>query len=248
MSATDLITQNSINRSDLAGTLFSGKSMIASDKIALLYIKDGGLFGGEAEQGSDMIITTDIFAACAAKIKELQATPGITEDGKRFVLTFSNITLYKTIRSEEYPKATTNRVIASVYDCFNGKVKNILTAKIATADFMEKLREMKSIVEADDYLVSFNKDGFLSIGSANNRSGAEGQEIVDAEIILPEGSTQIAFSAKFSFIHLELLGKLFGNTDKISLIVKIESNKATISFIAATTEDRCYVFVPKAQV
>ena len=244
MTYTDAITQNISNRGDLAGTLFTEGGMLASDKISALYIKDSFMFNNEPHQ--DMVLTTDLFAACASKIKQATAIPAVTVDGTRFVLLFDNIMLCKSIRTDVFPKDGIKRSVTRSQEAAEGKVPNV-SAKISVSDFSNKLKEMRSIVEAEDYVIEYQTSGQVLIKSANASQGTGGEELVDAEVVF-NGIAASSMSAKFSFLHLDLISRLFSDKETILLISKIEnvSKKPVLGNMAILDADRCYVFLPKS--
>jgi len=248
MSNSDAVTKNIINRADLAGTMFTAGGMLASDKISALHIKNSNLF--ENAEHQDMIITTDLFAACASKIKQANAMPAITTDGKRFVLLFDNIVLCKSIRTEKFPIVGIRTAISKSQEALDGKVPNI-TAKISVSDFNNKLKEIRSIVESEEYILELNPT-HISIKSSNSQQGTGGEEIVDAEVKF-SGIEIPSIASKFSFVHLELIGKLYSAKEDIVLIARIEGiegigKKPVISSIAIMGEEQSFVFLPKSSV
>jgi hypothetical protein len=246
MAYTDYITQNIVNRGDLAGTLFSEGGMLASDKVSALQIKNSGLFA--SADHPDMIITTDLFAACASKIKQPTAMPAFTLDGKRFALLFDNITLCKSVRTEQFPKEGIRKSIARSQEAAAGQAPCV-TALVSVVDFANKLKEIRSIVEADDYIIEYQSTGQLLIKNANSQQGTGGEELVDAEIKFNNIVTN-SLAAKFSFTHLELIGRLFAKQDKILLLSRIDNvtKKPILASMAIMGDDHSYVFIPKASV
>lgn len=244
MEDVNYITANAQNISTLSGSLFCGKTVMASDRISALYINDGALIN--SDDAVDRIMCTDLFAACLSRVEDAEAMPGLTEDGTRFVLKIGNTTIYKTLSAETFPKESLLKSVNGVTN--NSTTTRIVSATIKLNEFMDKLRELHAIVEAEDYHISYNRNGSLVIGNSNVRSGADGRSVVDAQITMPEDCAVDTIEAKFSYTHLELIGKLFRGTEEIKLFSgQAKQNKAnTIGYIAVASAEKMYFFTPKA--
>lgn len=242
------ITANSANLGDMAGTLFTGSSLLSTDRISVLHIGDGGVLTAE-DQVQDLTMVTDLFAACLPKTSETEAVPGFTADGKRFVLCFGNMLLFKTLRVEGFPKDRVVKGLKRIAESAEGHSSHpIVRAKIQVAEYKERLNELRAIVEAEDYVLHYAPGGeqMIQLSNSNLKSGADGCVSVQATVMVPEGLGDCA--AKFSFLHLEMLGTIFGDCAEVELFSEMEGEpgKRQMRYIAVKAADRTYFAVPKA--
>lgn len=212
-SNSGLITTQSVHINEMIGTLFSTHMMLSSDRMSALYIKDNCLFPKGVDQ--DMVMGTDLFSAVLPKIKETSAFVGYTTDGKQLCLQIGNITLGKRCLANNFPKEQLLQAIQGVENMPEAaQIKAVVNLK----DFIDKLHEIKEIVEAEDYVITVRKDSTVSIEQNNKKNiGAEGIVYVDATTVLPEDCGE-ALGAKFSFIHLDMLGKIFAKEKEVEII------------------------------
>jgi len=239
---TDLITANATNITELSGTLFTKNLMLASDRLSALYIENGGLFAGVALK-EDIVITTDLFSTCLTKTKETDAFIGFTEDSQSVVLKFGNITLTKRILTSNFPKENMMGYVSKVR---KGIERGRIKATVNLKEFMEKLHEVKEIVEAENYHVKFQRDGTISIESSSVKSGADGTVHINATVNLSEELGDV-IGGKFSFLHLELFGKLFSGENTIELYSSVATQEQThvLQYLAVVTGGKMFFCTPK---
>lgn len=240
---TDLITAQSVNITELAGTLFTGNNMAASDRLSALYIENGGMLAGAPDNIADIIITTDLFAACLSKTKEENAVIGFTDDKQSVVMKLGNITLAKRLLTSKFPK---KQILASVNNIKKGIEKGGLKATISLKEFMDKLHEVREIVEADDYIIKFKRDGTLSIENSNVKSGAEGMVVIDATVTMSQEAGD-EIGSKFAYIHLDMLGKLFSGEDNVELHSSMGAvdGVQVLRYLAVKTDGKVFFCTPK---
>lgn len=254
LAATSEITSLSSNFSDSAGILITPKALLATDRACALAIFDHGLFTEADTQSAtypgDMILIPDLFAACAAKIDtEEEAYIGVSTDFRRFVLRFSNIILMKALRTDSFPKVKIQRAIEEVYNN-DERVENMVYMNINPKEFMDKLKDLRSIVEAEEYFITLTKDGTLQLSNSNNKNGTEGSVVVEGTPLgFPVNIPEDSIGAKFAYAHLDTIGTLFQGLEKItvSCVVKGTTKAPTIQYAAVRTDDRCLIILPRAQ-
>jgi hypothetical protein len=242
MADSDCITTNSTVAA-MSGSLFSGTAIMSSDRISGLFIHAGGVFGEGVE---DIMLCPDLFSACLAKTKVKEAEPGFTAQRDRFVLKFDNVTLYKSILTEKFPKESLMQIVDNVKQAYEGKLTiPVIKAVINLDDFKVKLKELRSIVESNEYFLSYNRDNCLHIKSHNIKGGTDGEAIIDAQVTMPDGIGD-TISALFTHTHLELIGKLFPAGSDITLIstLNTKAKSVAIRYAAVYTEEKSYFFVP----
>lgn len=211
---TDMVTSNSDgSQMVLSGTLFYSNSAICTDRISGLYIENFGLF---PEGFEDVVFPTDLFLSGVSKTAEDTFLMGKTLDNRRIVIKFGNVTLYKSLISDKFPKRQVEKAVATAKKTINEKSCKAL---ISLKEFSDKLKEIREVVEADEYNIVFNKKGEVSIESANNKHMAKGELYIDAEVTLPDNIESTY--GKFIFTHLDMLQKIFKGEDKITLSTKI---------------------------
>ena len=237
---SNLITENSTDITELAGTLLTGDKLISSDRISVLYIEHGGLF---CDEHNDMVIPADLFSACLSKTTEKEATIGITEGRNSVALQIGNITLTKCLMTSKYPK---KQLYGHIDNTSKDIDESVVRATISLKEFMEKLHEIREIVEADDYYLKFLKDGSVSIENNNTKGGAEGTVYVDATVVMSDELGE-EISGKFSYTHLDLFGKLFSGEENIELHSSIGNQGTTkvLRFLAVKTQGRMFFCTPK---
>ena len=237
-----LITERVDTLEDLSGTLFTGNDIIASDKVSAIYIKEAGLFKGAAEM-DDIVVDTDLFSACLSKTSEKEAIPGFTTDGQRLVLKFGNNTLYKTMLSSNFPKTTLINKINSTINEKESSVKAVIPLK----EFMEKLKEIRNIVESDEYLLTYNgKEGSLTINNNNEKIGTQGKVSMDVEITLPENSSNTV-CANFTYTHLEMFGKIFEGSETIEVFSSMvtQGDLIVLRYLAVLDGHKLFFCTPR---
>ena len=236
------ITDNS-KTSALSGSLFSGTAIMSSDRISGLYIQSGGLFG---EGVQDLMMCPDLFATCLAKTKVAQAEPGLTPDGRRFVLKFDNITLYKTLLTEKFPKESLLNLLDNLKLAAAGTANiPIVQAVVNIDDFKVKLKELHNIVEAEEYYLSYNRDNCLRIHASNVKGGTDGEATVGAAVTIP-AELDGTISGLFTYTHLDLIGRLFPAGTEVRLLstLNLKGKKPGLRYLAVHTEEKSYFFVP----
>jgi len=243
------ITENAQNSAVFSSSLFSGTTVMSSDRNSILNIEHGGLFG---EGLPDLMMAPDLFASCLTKVQAEEAEPGFTADSKRFVLKFDNITLYKTLTVEKFPKVTFQDHVSKIRQAAKSELATttVLKAEVNLLDLKTKLKEIHSIVEADKYHLTYLKSGAVKISNHNIKGGAEGTATVDARLtVSPE--TPDGLSAIFSYRHLELISELFpaGKDQTVTLLALLDakSRVPVIKWIAVYSEAKSYCFTPAAQ-
>ena len=242
---TTYITENARNSVIFSSALFTGSSIMASDRTSALYIEKGGLFGSGVE---DLMIAPDLFAACLAKVQATEAEPGFTEDGRRFILKFDNVTLYKTLTSETFPKAVCAKTIQVVKDvATTGARQDVVSAVIDLQDFKTKLKELHSIIEAESYHLSYHRDGSIQIYNNNVKGGADGRAFIDAQVTMPDGVGDV-ITAVFTYTHLSFVAQLFPlGSVKLFGVLDDVKNGGVIKWVAVYTEDKSYFFIPQGR-
>jgi len=213
LSDADTITAKSSNITELSGTLFTGNHMYASDRISALFVENGGLFEGAPEDLTDLVISTDLFSTCLSKTKEKEALVGFTNDQERVVLQFGNVTIAKRLIASKFPK---EQMEVAVKNVKKGIESNSLSATINIKDFMNKLKEIREIVESDEYFIKIHKENYIAIENSNIKSGADGQVIIDAQVVMGNEFGEF-IGGKFAFDHLDLFSKLFSSEKEVVL-------------------------------
>ena len=246
MEDTNYITENTQNIGSLSGSLFSGKTLMASDRLSAIYIKDNQLFSNLPAQ-SDVLMCTDLFSTCLPKIGETEAMPGFTADGVRFVLCAGNIRLYKTLSNEQFPKDMLVKRLNTIEQSNLVKSEGIkVTVKLD--EFISKLKELNSIVESEDYQLIFGTTQ-ITVGNANIKSGAEGQAVVDAQVQFPAGVDPAgSATARFLYTHLELIGRIFRGMPEITMYGSpvVQAGVQTLKYLTVYSAEKAYFITPRA--
>ena len=228
---------------EFIGTLFVKNMLLTSDRISALYIKDCKVFPDDQDI-PDIVIATDLFAAVLPKIKETSAYVGFTTDGQELVFQIDNITLAKRCLENKFPKVQLLEAIDSIVHTEN---PNAIIAKVSMKEFMDKLHEIKEIVEADQFFLTFNKaDQSISIQQNNTaQNGTEGEVLVDAEITMPEGVVD-GISDKFSYVHLDMFNKVFAKEKELTFITehRILDNDQVLKQLCVKTDDKAFFCTP----
>jgi hypothetical protein len=243
LSDAQAITENSEHISELFGTLFSEGRLMASDKLSALYIEKTGLLDSAPKDLSDIVFSTDLFCACLTKTSEAEAMIGFTTDNQCVVLKIGNATIYKRLMENKFPKERILKAVTGVQESMNS---GAFKATVSLADFLEKLHEIRDIVESDDYFVGFNKDNIITIESTNTKAGAEGKVIINAEVLLPAEIGQ-SLVGKFAYVHLNLLGTLFSGVEKLELHSSLgrQGTTTVMRYLATKADGKMFFATPR---
>ena len=243
ISCADLITAQASNITELSGTLFSADKMFASDRLSALYIEKGGLFAGAPEM-EDIVVAPDLFSTCLSKTKEKEVLVGFTEDKQRVVLKFGNVTLAKGRLTSKFPKEDLLKAVLGVQTTIK---KGVLKATVSLNEFVEKLHEIREIVESDEYHIKFNREGTIEIANNNLKSGTEGTVVVDATVTMGDDLGD-EIGGKFAYAHLDLFGKLFSGEDNVELhsSVGVQGTSKVLRYLAVKTDGKVFFCTPKS--
>jgi hypothetical protein len=218
------ITNGSDNSTELSGTLFTGNKLLSSDRTAVLCVNSE--FFGDAP---DYLFSCDLFSSC---LEDETFSVGQDTENKKIVVHFGNVTLYKTMLAESFPKESALGYMAKAIEGSTNSPKITLNV----SDFSAKLNEIRSIVETNDYELEFKPDSII-ISNGNAASGAEGSISLDITSTIPFEPVK----ALFSYAHLNTLCELFDKDVDCHLVLKDKK----ISYLLVNTEKKVFFFVPR---
>lgn len=240
---TNGVTSRTSTVSYLSGTLFDKSDAYCTDKITGLYLKRSILFDAAPDTLKDVLISTDLFAQCLSKTEEETAMPGITPSGDRIALRFKNITLFKRIMADSFPKDKFLRALQSIKETATDK---LVIATIKTKDLMDIIKETHGIVEADAYNLTFEQTE-IRISNSNARVGAGGATAIDAKDVTIPPSVDKAIGGLFDISALLFIGEIFGESEEVTIkgSVGTYGGNVALGFIAIETEEAFYFAIPK---
>jgi len=219
------VTNSTEQASEWSGTLFTGNKMLSSDKTSVLCITSDFF-----KEAPDYLFSCDLFASCLKGNEDFFV--GTDSDNKKVVIRFGNVTLYKNKLAENFPKDTVLEYIEKAV----GESEKSPKITVNVSDFSNKLREIRDIVEANDYQLEFKPDT-ISISNSNVGSGAEGSISLDVK----SEATFEPVSALFAYNHLNALCELFDG----DIVCYVVLRNKKIMYLLVNTEKKVFFFVPK---
>lgn len=222
---SNMVTENYTESTDFSGTFFRENKAYSSDRSSVLVINDAAI-----ESNIDLLFATDLFSVCLNKISDGELFLGLSEDKGKIVLNWGNVYIYKTLLHENYK---INAVIGRTKEL---ETKQNFKVKLSLKEFTAKLKEIKEIVEAEEYTLAFTKDT-LTITNRNLKSGTDGSVVMD--IVCDK---EVSYEGKFTYLHLNILTNQFSE-DEIEWTVLLEDNE--IERVAVITAEKIYYFIQK---
>ena len=219
------ITNSMEQASEWSGTLFSGNTLLSSNKFSVLSITSEFF-----KDAPDYLFSCDLFASCLKGNEEFFI--GTDSENKSIVIRFGNVTLFKNKLVETFPKES---VLEYIKKAVEGSAKSPKIT-INVAEFASKLKEIREIVEATVYQLEFKPDSII-ISNSNTGSGAEGSISLDVK---SESSFE-PVTAPFDYTHLTALCELFEGDVVCYMVLR---NKI-VTYLLVNTEKKVFFFVPK---
>lgn len=205
------------------GAFFMGSETIGPSDGGFIWLKNSGLFKILEEP---VFIHPDFFMACLGKVEEEEATPGLSVDKTKVVLSVGNFLLYKSIKESSFP----SHLIDKIREGTEQKESNnrTITCNTNISDVLNGIKESHGIIEADIYTITVKREG-IEISAANSLAGAKGKVFIKGENILPDDISEI--SGDYSYQYLSIIPQIFDSTKEVPLRMEVQEDRLNSLYI-----------------